>query len=200
MEIESRTLAFGEQRMSWLDRLIAYVRQNSILQELPSQPIVLDLGCGYDGRLLHSMQDRIIRGTGVDLSTDPAAQTDKITLIKGRIDEPLPFPNSSFDLVTALAVIEHVERPEVMLAEICRLLKPGGKLLLTTPSKYGKWPLELLARFSLISKQEIEDHKRYYDRDSLTKALKKAGFLQQNIQVRHFGILYLNLFAKAVKN
>jgi ubiquinone/menaquinone biosynthesis C-methylase UbiE len=62
-----------------------------------------------------------VSGEGVDISVNP-----KLKLIQGRVDAKLPFPNKSFDAVTALAIIEHVEHPEVMLKEIHRVLKPGG--------------------------------------------------------------------------
>jgi 2-polyprenyl-3-methyl-5-hydroxy-6-metoxy-1,4-benzoquinol methylase len=48
--------------------------------------------------------------------------------------EAIPLPDASQDLVSAFAVIEHLSRPHVLLAEIKRLLKPGGLLVVTTPN------------------------------------------------------------------
>ena len=49
--------------------------------------------------------------------------------------EPLPFPDNSFDLVTCLETVEHVEQPERLLAEALRILVPGGLIYVTTPSR-----------------------------------------------------------------
>ena len=48
--------------------------------------------------------------------------------------EGLDFPDASFDVVTCLEVIEHVRRPTALLAELARVLRPGGTLVLTCPS------------------------------------------------------------------
>lgn len=173
-----------------LDNIIAYVRIAKVKKEIPNGSRLLDLGCGYNGDLLTSLKDYIREGGGIDLSVNP-----KSNLKQGRVDAQLPFADKSFDVVTALAIIEHVNDPEMMLSEILRVLKPSGMVLITTPSMAGKLPLELMAKLGIISREEISDHKRYYTRQSLILALKNAGF--RSIRVNYFGIMYLNLFGKA---
>lgn len=187
-----RKLSFGQGKRSLLDKIIAYVRARKIKAEIPKGVKLLDLGCGYSGELIESLAGTIERGVGIDLSVEK-----KPWLIKGKVDSKLPLKDSQFGVVTALAIIEHVEYPEVMLSESKRVLKPGGKLLLTTPSHLGKLPLEIMAKIGIISQAEIADHKRYYTTQTLKAALKKAGF--SKVEVGHFGILWLNLMAKATK-
>ncbi len=187
-----RHLAFGESKRSWLDHIIAYVRISAIKREIVQGGKLLDLGCGYNGELLQELSGQISGGTGIDLSVNP-----KTKLMKGRVDQKLPLESNTFDAVSALAIIEHVDYPEIMLNESYRVLKPGGKLLITTPSLMGKLPLEIMAYLGLISKAEIDDHKRYYTRSSLRQALMDVGYKQ--VKVKHFGILWLNLLAKATK-
>ena len=117
--------------------------------------------------------------------------------MSGRVDQVLPLLDKTFEVVTALAIIEHVDNPEMMLAEIRRVLKPGGRVLVTTPALVGKHPLELLATLGLISREEIMDHKRYYTRVTLQQAMERAGLKQ--VRVKHFGIMWLNLFAEGVR-
>ena len=80
----------------------------------------------------------------------------------------LPFPNESFEIITMLAVLEHLNYPLAMLQEIARVLKPNGILLLTVPSHLAKPVLEFLAfRLKIVSEAEIADHKRYYNKRDL---------------------------------
>ena len=110
-------------------------------------------------------------------------------------DQPLPLPDGSVDVVSCLAVIEHVEHPDLLAAEAHRILKPGGVLVVTTPSSQAKPILELLSvRLRLIDPAEILDHKRYYRPDTLRAELTRAGFV--DIDVTRFE-LGLNLAAVA---
>ena len=80
----------------------------------------------------------------------------------------LPFDDESFEVVTMLAVLEHLHHPHAMLQEIARVLKPSGALVLTVPSHAAKPVLEFLAfRLKIVSEEEIRDHKRYYNKRDL---------------------------------
>lgn len=123
---------------------------------------VLELGCGW-GRGVEHFQSGGIRYTGVD--------KNKILIEDLRINYPvchfqqvtLPdlsaFANNSFDHIIAFQVIEHIEDDELFLEEIHRILKPGGKLHLSTINR----------RFS-ISRNPW--HIREYDAIGLTVLLK----------------------------
>lgn len=192
-----RKKSWGEHKKSWLDKLIERVRFSLITKEV-SGNIVLDLGCGYNASFLRSIIDKGNKFVGIDLRVNKSLNSKYISLINTRVDQKIPLKSNSFDTVTSMAVIEHVEFPTVMLREIHRLLKLNGVLLLTTPSSYSKPILELLAfKLKLISSEEISDHKRYYNTKSLRNELIRAGFKPVKIRIKTF--LGMNIFAKATK-
>jgi SAM-dependent methyltransferase len=101
----------------------------------------LDLRCG-DGLFLAEL-DRIAALTargwelhGVDYS--PAVLADArrwaYTFEQCNLEEGAPYPDDTFDIVTAGQVIEHVYDPDHLLREVRRILRPGGHVLLTTPN------------------------------------------------------------------
>ena len=82
-----------------------------------------------------------------------------------------------------LAVFEHINRGKLIfvLKEIKRVLKNGGILIITTPAPWSDSLLHFMARFGLISSEEIHDHKHNLSRKSISKLLTEAGFKPQNI-------------------
>lgn len=192
-----RKKSWGEHHKSLLDYVVERQRFTIINKFIKHNPSILDLGCGYDAKLLNNFKGRIKNGVGIDLSVGTCI--NKIKLIKGRVDKKINLKSGQFDIVTSLAVIEHVDFPEIMLKESFRLLKKGGILLITTPSRYSKPLLELLAfKLRVISGNEIADHKRYYDTNTLKRLLVNSSFSPNNIKIRYFQ-LGLNIFAIAKK-
>jgi SAM-dependent methyltransferase len=92
---------------------------------------LLDVGCG-DGYLLTQLASRIDAHLyGVDVyELETASWTYKMA----DITVGLPFSDGMFDLVVLGEVIEHVPDPDYLLDEIWRTLKPGGKVIVTTPN------------------------------------------------------------------
>jgi 2-polyprenyl-3-methyl-5-hydroxy-6-metoxy-1,4-benzoquinol methylase len=94
-----------------------------------------------------------------------------------------------------LAVLEHLERPEAILRQIHRVLRPDGQLVLTVPSKAAQPILEFLAfRLGVVNRAEIADHKAYYDRISLARILGESGF---KVLEHHYFQLWMNNFCVA---
>ena len=95
------------------------------------------------------------------------------------IDGPLPLQDNEFDVVWATEVIEHVADTGRWLSEVRRVLKPGGRLLVTTPS-HGRLRVALggVQRFS----QPLGDHLHLYTRASLAEVLGEFGFAQVSVR------------------
>jgi SAM-dependent methyltransferase len=100
------------------------------------QSRILDLGCG-SGALLERLASIGYRDLkGVDIR--PPASTSVIQYEQADLDHfSLNAKNGSIDLALAVEVIEHIENPGLFLAELARLLKPGGLALFTTPNLHS---------------------------------------------------------------
>ena len=108
---------------------------------------VLDVGC-QTGGLVIAMASRGADVTGVDVDATlleaakirarcHCANTARFIVSKA---ESLPFPSASFDVVTFVDVIEHVENADAALAEMARVLAPGGVLFLQGPNRFSpRW-------------------------------------------------------------
>lgn len=100
---------------------------------------VLDVGCGNAyGTALMAASAGNITGLDYDHTTiaDNQNRYNSINNLEFRQSAvpPLPFPDESFDVITAFQFIEHIKHRKEFLRECLRVLKPGGKLLVTTPN------------------------------------------------------------------
>jgi 2-polyprenyl-3-methyl-5-hydroxy-6-metoxy-1,4-benzoquinol methylase len=162
---------------------------------VPARATLLDVGCGR-GKLLFDLAPRLVRGYGVDQRVE-ARTVQNVTLQPWVFPAALPFVESSFEVVTMTAVLEHVTDADWLLRECHRVLRPGGTLVVTTPSPRAKPILEFLAfKLHLISAQEIADHKHYFSSQELREALSRAGYSQIAVSPFQWGC---NLFSTAQK-
>lgn len=194
-----RKESWGEYKKGIIDLFIEKVRTSKIIGDIKSHSVILDLGCGYEATFLNLISNKIKKGVGLDISVTPIKTSANITLIKGKVDQDIKLNSNQFDNITALATIEHVKNPNKMIKESYRLLKKGGVLSITTPSKYSKPILEFLAfKLKLISATEISDHKRYYDKNTLRDVLTQNGFKENKIEIEYFE-LGVNILARSTK-
>ena len=152
-----------------LEPLLRRMRLRQVLPYIGrySECRLLDIGCGWEARLLRAVEPSIACGVGIDARA-PNIASAKLKTLSTRMDTRLPFDDASFDLVTMLAVLEHLDHPGDILRECARVLRPGGGLFLTVPSWYAKPVLEFLAfRVGIVNPVEIRDHKQYFNREDL---------------------------------
>lgn len=108
---------------------------------------VLDLGAGA-GKNSYALKGRVRSICGVDF--DPRVAANPL-VDRGIVASPgpLPFEENSFDVVFSIYVLEHITEPLALVAEIHRVLKPGGIFLALTPNRYHYVPL--VARLTPVS-------------------------------------------------
>jgi predicted SAM-dependent methyltransferase len=99
-----------------------------------------------------------------------------------------------------LAVLEHLEPSRIIsiLNEIHRIMKPGGCLIMTSPSSWTTGILFILSRISIISKIEIDDHKHAYSLYELSTLVGKSNFSGSSTTMGHFE-WKMNMWAKVIK-
>ena len=145
---------------------------------------LLDVGCG-SGTLLGLLKQRGFRPIGVDFSHEAAtvAETENgVRVIVGSL-EGAGFSAESLDVVTLFHVMEHVTNPRSVLAEVSRILKPGGVLILQVPN-IDSWQFKAFGAnwYGL----DIPRHVIDYSKDAMLKLLGDSGFVVRRI--RHFNL------------
>jgi 2-polyprenyl-3-methyl-5-hydroxy-6-metoxy-1,4-benzoquinol methylase len=184
--------SFLASRWTLLDRVIQIWRFKKVVDLIQPDARVVDVGCG-DGSFLKSISHRIQAGYGVDLKDQPAFAN--IVFLAAKPGHRLALASGSVDVVTALALFEHLDDPEGFVAETLRVLKPQGCLILTTPAPVAKPLLEFRAfRLGIISENDIRDHKRYFAPHDLAALL--SGYSSIRIEPFQYG---LNTLVHAVK-
>jgi SAM-dependent methyltransferase len=172
-----------------LESLLAQLRANkanSLIRDELRAGRILDIGCGsYPYFLSHtyfaekfavdkmaSTKTENIRWYALDLNSTPY----------------LPFDGHYFNVVTMLAVTEHLNPDSlvVLFKEIHRVLKPGGLLILTTPASWADGLLHLMAHIHLVSKEEIHEHVYAYSLPLLGWYFGSAGFPMTKVRFGYF--------------
>lgn len=181
-----------------LDEFIRWLRAKKVKKYIPRNSIVCDIGCGSETYFLRKISNLIKYGFGFDEKIADYKDS-KYEFKKLKILKEIPCPTESCDVVTMMAVLEHLVNPQEILNECFRILKNGGRLILTTPSSLAKPILEFLAfKIRLIDKSEIGDHKNYFRPADIKKMLLEAGFPEKNIKLFFFEF-YLNQLIIAKK-
>jgi 2-polyprenyl-3-methyl-5-hydroxy-6-metoxy-1,4-benzoquinol methylase len=140
-------------------------------------PSVLDIGCATGAMLLH-LRDRGWRVTGVEIS--PSAEYARAARSLDVRSLPLEenhFPEESFDLVLASHVLEHLNDPGSFVREARRLLRPGGRCLVSTPNIAGFQAPLCGSRW----RSAIFDHLYLFSVRTLRALLKGAGFTIEGV-------------------
>ncbi len=128
-------------------------------------PKILDVGCGTGGNL--EMLAKFGAAEGVDVSDDALefCKSKGLTAHKG-LAEKLPFADESFDVVTALDVVEHLDDDIAGLKEMRRVLKTGGTTLIFVPAFMWLWGVQ----------DDVSNHRIRYTKRQITERLQKSGF------------------------
>ena len=97
---------------------------------------ILDLGCRTGALTRAYMSGNEVVGVDVDRGALEAAAMLGIDTVWADVEEPLPLGDASFDVVVAAELLEHLRRPERLMQEILRVLRPGGTVAGSLPNAY----------------------------------------------------------------
>jgi SAM-dependent methyltransferase len=97
---------------------------------------VLDLGCRSGALTRHLLDGNTVVGMDVDRAALAKAEELGIEPVEANVEDPLPFPDESFDAVVAGELLEHLQLPDALVAEARRVLRPGGVFAGSVPNAF----------------------------------------------------------------
>lgn len=176
-----------------IDKFIARLRYRKLNKFIPRNGIACDIGCGMEGYFLKSISKKIQYGYGFDMKVKNKIEGNIELINNSDVHGGLNVQDNSIDAVFLIAVLEHLDEPEILFSEVHRILKPNGIFVLTTPSKISKPILEFMAyNLKIISRDEILDHKYYYNKEEIFRLYKKEGFKTYNYKYFLVGLNQLS--------
>jgi SAM-dependent methyltransferase len=157
-----------------------------ILSGVDAQTDVLDVGCGTARSYAPRLAERARSYVGVDVSAAAVEQAQRAGLDARVVEDAakLPFEDASFDVVTCIEVLEHLFAPAAAVAEIRRVLRPGGRLVTSAPN-VAYWRLRaslLLGVWNPLGDEKSveqpwrDPHIRFFTPATLERMLRGAGF------------------------
>ena len=132
---------------------------------------VLDAGCGTGTMLRHLARYGEPEGMDADARAVELCHQrglDRVRLVES---PPLPWEDGTFDLVTALDVVEHADDDRALLRELARVTRPGGLVLVSVPAFTWLWGPQ----------DEISHHKRRYVARELEQRVRGAGLEPRHV-------------------
>jgi SAM-dependent methyltransferase len=145
--------------------IMSFVERICLEMNIP-RPRILDVGCGTGANL--EMLARFGEAEGVDVSSEALAfcRARGLEKVRQGAAEELPYEDGTFDIVTGLDVVEHLDDDIAGLREMRRVLKPGGRALIFVPAFNFLWGVQ----------DDISHHRRRYTLKGLHRAVSEAGF------------------------
>jgi SAM-dependent methyltransferase len=159
------------------------------LRDLPPSAPIIEVGCG-DATFTADLARYSASVTAIDISAgqieENSAKFPRIKFLQHDVAERFPFADASFEVAWCSEVLEHLFDPGFALREMHRILRPGGRLLVTVPY-HGLLKNVLIALFKWDKHfTPSNPHIRFYSKRTLEKLARDAGF--RSFQVGSCGI------------
>jgi SAM-dependent methyltransferase len=156
----------------FLQRYWQRSRHRFVLELIAGEGPVLDIGCG-SSRIIGGLPQGSV---AVDVLHRKLRYARRFNKPLGRGSGfALPFPDASFPCVLCSQVIEHVPKDSPILDELCRVLAPGGRLVLGTPD-YANWQWVFIEKlYGLVPGGYKDEHISHYTRGELVASMGERG-------------------------
>lgn len=149
---------------------------------LGREPRLLEVGCGPGGNLKMLAQFGRLEAVEMDaVARKLAAERGGVDVAYGKLPDEISCPPSSYDLVAAFDVVEHIEEDLAAVRAIADLLRPGGRLMITVPAYQWLW----------THHDERHHHWRRYRSAEVQALVEKAGLKLEKLS--HFNTLLFPL-------
>ena len=163
--------------MPLLSKWLTKTRQARILGQVRGD--VLELGCG-NGTFYGLCRERIGNYVGVDYSekviAEASARFPEARFLKRNLESDELGFEAEFDCVLMIALIEHIFNQGFLLQQCARALRPGGAILLTTPTPFGNDVVHRIgAELGLFHKSAMDDHIVIYNKKRFQTAAREFG-------------------------
>jgi 2-polyprenyl-6-hydroxyphenyl methylase / 3-demethylubiquinone-9 3-methyltransferase len=157
---------------------ISAARMRHIPPAMATAPVLLDVACG-GGLLAPYLAESGYTHVGVDLSASALAQASAhgVTSVQGDVVR-LPFGDETFDVVVAGEILEHVTDLATVVAEVCRVLRVGGTLVIDTIANtwWGRFSsITVAERLPAGPPPRLHDGTLFVDRKQLCAEAARHG-------------------------
>jgi 2-polyprenyl-3-methyl-5-hydroxy-6-metoxy-1,4-benzoquinol methylase len=132
---------------------------------------LLEIGCSTGELLAAAASSFTVKGVEADRKTSRIASARGLDCLNSTLSDA-HFPSDHFDIVALYHVIEHFHSPRAEVKEMCRILKPGGWLVVETPNISTIWYRLLSGRW----RQFIPDHIFFFTPQTMTRLCEENGF------------------------
>jgi SAM-dependent methyltransferase len=182
-EVEGKHWWFAGRR-----RIIAEFVGRVCREMKEPRPRILDVGCGTGANL--QMLSQFGAAEGVDVSAEALefCRARGLADVKQGTAEHLPFTDESFDLVTGLDVVEHLDDDIAGLREMRRVLRSDGRVVLFVPAFMFLWGVQ----------DDISHHRRRYTLPELKQRLRDAGFKVERASYANISFFVPILFGRVL--
>ena len=156
----------------FLQRYWQRTRHRHVIDLIANEGPVLDVGCG-SSRIIGDLPPGSVAVDVLHRKLRYARRFHK-PLVRGS-GFALPFPDASFPCVLCSQVIEHVPKESPILDELCRVLAPGGRLVLGTPD-YANWQWVYIEKlYGLVPGGYKDEHISHYTNSELVRIMGERG-------------------------
>jgi len=197
-----RNNSFWTKNLSFIDKILSKLRFKKVLDNIDLEnKTIIDTWSWYNADLLRYIKKEydIKDAIAYDIKLNKTfLENHWIRYIEWDLNYWIDL-KKKVDVVFSTAIIEHLENPKNYIKSVYDILKKDWYLILTVPSTYSKPVLEFMAyNLKIIDKEEILDHKKYYDKKGILNLLVWVWFKNQNIHHKYFQF-FMNNYCIAKK-